>query len=171
MPGYSFAAPWPWLITPEKYRTDSLLTENCCILRGEDYFIRGCLEIPVHGEDEPFIWGVWVSLSRERFKREKRLADDPKRVEEPPYVGWFCSRVPIYPDTLLLKARVHCRPVGTRPFIELQPTDHLLAVEQRSGISVQRVREIFELMQEKWWHPEWDAKGLYGAAVEDSQPN
>lgn len=165
MPGYAFDEPWPWLITPESERTNSLLTNNHCILRGQDYFVRGCLEIPVIGEEEPFIWGVWVSLSRKNFEREKSLAKDPKRVEEPPYVGWFCSRVPVYPDTLLLKARVHSRPVGTRPAVELQRTDHPLAVEQRSGISVDRVREIFELMQDQWKHPEWDATGLHGDAV------
>ncbi|WP_330242116.1 DUF2199 domain-containing protein [Streptomyces sp. NBC_00525] len=37
---------------------------------------------------------------------------------------------------------VHTRPVGERPFVELKPTDHPLAVEQRTGISPERVREI-----------------------------
>ncbi len=64
-----------------------------------------------------------------------------------------------------MKARVHSRAVGTRPAIELQPRDHPLAVEQRSGISVDRVREIFELMQHKWLHPEWEAQGLSRGAV------
>lgn len=38
--------------------------------------------------------------------------------------------------------RVHTRPVGERPVIELEPTDHPLAVEQRTGITLDRVREI-----------------------------
>jgi hypothetical protein len=33
-----------------------------------------------------------------------------------------------------------------RPFIELEPTDHPLAIEQRTGISWERVREIAELV-------------------------
>src|SRR5205807_1499801 len=65
IPGYSFVAPWPWYTTPESERRTSVLTEDHCILLGEDYFIRGCIEIPVNGENDPFIWGVWVSLSHD----------------------------------------------------------------------------------------------------------
>jgi hypothetical protein len=32
---------------------------------------------------------------------------------------------------------------SVRPYIELEPTDHPLAVEQRNGISVDRVAEIY----------------------------
>ena len=35
---------------------------------------------------------------------------------------------------------------GTRPYIELEPTDHPLAVAQREGISVERVAELFAAM-------------------------
>jgi hypothetical protein len=69
----------------------------------------------------------------------------------------------MYPDTLLLKTHVHSR-VGMRPCIELEPTNHPLAVEQRVGISGERVREIAELFEHKWLHPQWDEKGLYGGA-------
>jgi hypothetical protein len=33
-----------------------------------------------------------------------------------------------------------------RPFVELEPTDHPLALEQRHGISVDRVAEIYAIM-------------------------
>lgn len=49
----------------------------------------------------------------------------------------------MYPaTTLYLKTHVHTRPPGRRPFVELEPTEHPLAVEQRTGISSERVREI-----------------------------
>ncbi|WP_425517552.1 DUF2199 domain-containing protein [Paenibacillus agaridevorans] len=32
--------------------------------------------------------------------------------------------MPCYPDTLNLKARVHLRADGLRPYIEMEPTDH-----------------------------------------------
>ncbi|MFK8845229.1 DUF2199 domain-containing protein [Streptomyces sp. Ac-502] len=41
-----------------------------------------------------------------------------------------------------MKTHVHTRPVGQLPFIELEPTDHPLAVEQRHGITLDRVRDI-----------------------------
>ncbi len=164
---YSLKTPWPWRITPESERQRACkLTEDTCVLFDEDFFIRGCLEIHIHGQSEPFIWGVWVSLSRSHFERERSLVHDPKRIEEPPYFGWLCSRIQIYPDTLLLKTQVHTRDVGTRPYIELEPTDHPLAVEQRTGISEERVLEIHELVGRDWRHPEWSAKGPRGRGPE-----
>ncbi len=130
----------------------------------EDFFVRGCLEVPIIGEDEPFVWGVWVTLSKENFERERRPRRDPERVREPAYFGWLSSRIQIYPDTVLLQTKIHTRQVGTRPFVELEPTDHPLAVEQRTGITHARVREIAELTEHKWRHPRWDEKAPYGGA-------
>jgi hypothetical protein len=45
-----------------------------------------------------------------------------------------------------LKTRVHLRDYGPRPWIELEPTDHPLALEQRNGISIDRVAEIYSVM-------------------------
>ena len=52
--------------------------------------------------------------------------------------------MPLYPETLHLKTMAHTRPVGMTPLIELEPTDHPLAVEQREGITMARVQEIAE---------------------------
>ncbi|HZG42899.1 MAG TPA: DUF2199 domain-containing protein [Longimicrobium sp.] len=49
-----------------------------------------------------------------------------------------------YPDTLLLKTYVHLQPVPVRPLVELEPTDHPLAVDQREGVTQERAREIVE---------------------------
>jgi len=156
--GFGYDAPWQYGTVPKEERDRRcFLDEDYCVINEEDFFVRGCLEVPIIGQDEPFIWGVWVSLSRKNFERTRELEEDPKRVEEPPYFGWLCSRIEIYPDTAGLKTNVHTSPVGKRPSIELEPTDHPLAVEQRIGISVERVQEIGELMEHGWRHPEWDA--------------
>lgn len=158
--GYGFEAPWTYYtVSSEERERRCSLSEDYCVIDDRDYFVRGCLEIPIIGEQEPFIWGVWASLSRENFHRERRLAQDPKRVEEPPYFGWLTTRIRIYPDTSSLKTHVHSRQVGMRPFIELQPTDHPLAIEQRTGITLERVREIGELMEHGWEHPNWNPRG------------
>ncbi|MGL9623950.1 DUF2199 domain-containing protein [Bradyrhizobium sp. U531] len=49
------------------------------------------------------------------------------------------SELPLYPRTENLKTRLHLRN-GFRPYIELEPTDHPLALEQRLGISVVSIR-------------------------------
>jgi hypothetical protein len=115
-----------------------------CVIDGKELYIRGCLEIPVVDGPRSFAWGVWVSLSEKSFKRVSELWDYDGREKEPPYFGWLCTRISGYPETLSLKTHVHLRALNQRPFIELEPTDHPLAVEQRNGITMARVREIVE---------------------------
>jgi len=71
---------------------------------------------------------------------------DEKRVNEPAYFGWFSNSIPSYPETLHLKTAVHSRNVGLRPYVELEATDHPLALEQRRGITMVRVQHIAEQM-------------------------
>jgi len=120
------------------------LEQEICVLDKDHYFVKGNLEIHVHGKSDPFVWTVWSSLSRENFKRLLDRWDDTEREKEPPYFGWLSTRLPAYPDTLNLKTHVHTRAVGLRPCVELEPTDHPLAVEQREGISLERVAAIAE---------------------------
>lgn len=59
--------------------------------------------------------------------------------------GWLSTALPIYPlETLSLPTLVHTRPVGLRPLVELEPSDHPLAIEQRNGITRARVQELAE---------------------------
>ncbi|EDX20579.1 conserved hypothetical protein [Streptomyces sp. Mg1] len=84
-----------------------------------------------------------MSLSRENFSRSADLWDTPGRESEEPYFGWLTTDLFVYsPTTLNLKTNVHTRPIGQRPLIELEPTDHPPVVEQRTGITQDRVRNI-----------------------------
>ena len=145
-------APWESLSKWQRLRRGRI-TSDQCVIDDEHFFLRGLIEVPVLDNDESLAWGVWVSLSRKNFDRASALWDDPNRVNEPPYFGWLCNSLPIYPETLNLKTHVHTRPVGERPCIELEHNDHPLAIEQRNGITMARVREIAELL----YHPNQEA--------------
>lgn len=128
----------------------STLEQELCVIKREHFFVRGRLVVPVTGRAEgmEFDWGVWVSVSRHNFVRALSLWTTPGREHEPPYFGWLSTRLPLYqPSTLELKAHVHTQPVGQRPLVELGPTDHPLAVEQRTGITLARVQEIAETLR------------------------
>jgi hypothetical protein len=58
--------------------------------------------------------------------------------------GWLNSSLPLYGNTHYLKSQGHTRPLGQRPCLDLEPTDHPLAVELRTGITMTRVRDIAE---------------------------
>jgi hypothetical protein len=144
---FSYAAPAPayWHAIPEAERARrAILGEEQCEIDGEYFFVRARICIPVRDEPRDFEWGVWVSLSRANYERMGELWHQAGREAEPPYFGWLSTELPCYPSTLSLKALVHTRPVGERPVIELEATDHPLALEQRHGVAVQRVREIAE---------------------------
>ncbi|WP_245246741.1 DUF2199 domain-containing protein [Streptomyces lonarensis] len=139
---YTAAAPAVW--EQDFAEADGcLLSADQCVIAAQHYFVKGLIEIPVIGSDEVFSWGVWVSLSQESFSRVSELWDTPGREDEEPYFGWLTTDLPVYPTaTFNLKTLVHTRPVGERFVIELEPTEHPLAVEQRTGIDLERVREI-----------------------------
>jgi hypothetical protein len=59
-----------------------------------------------------------------------------------PFFGWLKPCL----ETTGLKTRVDLRDHGLRPWIELEPTDHPLALAQRNGIVVDRVAEIYAIM-------------------------
>jgi len=125
------------------------LTEDGCVIDGNQFFVKGLLEIPVHGVPEPFVWGVWLSLSEASFEQYVALFDDEQRPAGAEFFGWLCSSVPHYPETQLLKTMLHVREYPMRPWVELEPTDHPWAVAQREVIS--RVDAI--ALAERLLHP------------------
>jgi hypothetical protein len=142
---YGAAAPMHYYLIPEPEREKRCeLTSDVCMVDEEHFYIVGNVDIPVIGSDETFSWDVWVSLSKASMQRVMELWETPGRESEPPYFGRFGTELPGYPQTLSLKTHVHTRKVGRRPFIELEPTDHPLAVEQRTGITWERVQQIAE---------------------------
>jgi hypothetical protein len=141
LPDMGFDAPDPYLDVPEAERAArTTFTPDRCMVKdddGEHYYVRGVIPIPVHGQDEPFGLGAWVSQSRANF--ERYCADE----EMDPTFGWLVNEVPHYDEpTFLLKTRVHFRAGGLRPTIELEPTLHPLAVAQREGISLEQAWKI-----------------------------
>ena len=140
LPDIGADKPDQWWGVPEEER-DALirLTGDTCVI-DDDYFIRGVLYIPIHGEEEPFGFGVWVSQKRENFETYLANFDTP---EIGPFFGWLCTNIAYYPErSLNLKARAHFRGNGQRPTIELEATDHQLSIDQREGISLEKAWEI-----------------------------
>ena len=145
-PSIGTAAPVFYYSVPDTERgTRCQLDSDTCVIDEEFFFVRGCLEIPIVGEADPFVWGVWASLSRQNFEKFLMLYDHAHRSHEGPFFGWLSASLRGYPQTENLKTMVHLRDHGTRPFIELEPTDHPLAIEQRCGITRERVGEILAM--------------------------
>ena len=142
-PSFSFEAPIHYeMLSSEVKREKAKLGTDFCVIDGKDHFIRVLLEIHIHGSDEPFLWGVWVSVSQANFIKYYDHFGDSAYEDE--YFGWFSNRLPCYPDTLNIKTYALVKPNGQRPTLELEPSDHPLSVDYYKGISWQNAIEITE---------------------------
>jgi hypothetical protein len=141
LPDIGADKPDQWWGIPEEERSRRiLLTSDTCVIDEKDFFIRGVIEIPIHDYPQRFGFGVWVSQKRENFLT---YMQNPESAEIGPFFGWLCTRIASYSeDTLLLKTMAHFRGGSLRPMIELEPTDHPLAVDQRDGITLAKAWEI-----------------------------
>ena len=101
--------------------------------------------MPIEDHEEPFVYGVWSSLSEASFRRVVELWDDPARIEEDPYFGWLSNSIPGYPETVNLPLSVITGSLELRPSFLLHDGDHPLIREQREGITTARVRELAEV--------------------------
>jgi hypothetical protein len=122
------------------------LSADFCIIDGEHFFIRGVIEIPIVGQSERFTWGVWTSLSAANMDTVRRVWDRPDRQSVGHLFGWLSTALPLYPDTVNLKTNVHINAPPLLPSVELEPTDHPLAVEQRNGMTLERAVAIAEFL-------------------------
>jgi hypothetical protein len=111
---------------------------------GDDRFILANVELPVAGSDDTFVWTCWISLSNASYERMRAEWDSPEREKQDEAFGYLSNHLPTYePATFALKTLVHTRRVGLRPWVQLEPTEHPLAVEQRNGITYERIAAIY----------------------------
>jgi hypothetical protein len=142
---FGASAPALWLSLSESDRSArGELTSDQCVVDGKHFFVLGRILLPVVDGPSPFIWLAWVSLSEKNFLRVCELWHTEGRENEPPYFGWLQSALPYEPTTLSLKTNLHNMPVGERPSILLEPSDHPLSLEQQHGITMARVQRIAE---------------------------
>jgi hypothetical protein len=125
-----------------------VMTADECVIDNAQFFLRGRIPIPIQnpgGEGflpEPFIWGVWAEVSPKNFIRSNELWRAEGREAEPPFLGYLNNELSLYGPTLNLEVDVHTQPVGRRPHFTVVDTTHPIAVEQREGLTLQRIEEI-----------------------------
>ena len=118
----------------------SMLTSDLCIIEARDYFVRGVIEIPVHGYEPGFGWGVWVSHKKENFEIYRDNFDSDSIG---PFFGWLATDIAFFKEsTLTLKTMAHYRGKDLRPTIVLVECEHPLYRHQRDGITLSEAWDI-----------------------------
>lgn len=151
IPTYGAKLPLAAFYIPKEERSKRVdAGDSDCVIDEKYFFLRGCIEIPVKGFDDVFIWGAWVSLRKEDFIEYVSCSEDSDRAALGPYYGYLSGHfLPYEEDCEDLRVILHPRENGTRPYLELEKTNHLLSIEQHGGISARRVAEIFEIMEHR----------------------
>jgi hypothetical protein len=148
-PSFAFKAPDQFASLTEAQKSEmGTLTEDFCTIthsEGTDRFIRAVLEVPIHGIEEPFLWGIWVSLSEKSYNAYSETYDDP--VPGQGFFGWVCNKIALYPYEHSRPADVVVQGGRSRPLVVLHkgdPEDDLLVIDQVNGISIKRAQELAE---------------------------
>ena len=177
LPAFEVPAPMNLLAIPEPERDQRCILEtDACVVDGSEFYVRALLQLPIIGFDRSFVWMVWVSLSKANFARFVDTFEKRKRSRVGPFFGWLDSSLPFYAETRSLKTMVHLRDDFQRPLVELEPTEHPLAVEQRDGMSVERAAEIVAGLERDYPVPSRRAarrrgrRGLCGSASYTTVP-
>jgi hypothetical protein len=142
----SFAADFPDLyanLPKDERESRAIIASDQCVVDSQWFFVRGLAEIPILGSDQPFLWGVWASVREEVYEEISdswQLAGREKT--HGPYAGRLANSLAIYPETLNLKLKIVLQPVGTRPLFIFDDNQHLLARQQKIGISPAQAVEL-----------------------------
>ena len=128
---------------PEAERESRIeLAESLCVIDERYFFHRGRLTIPIIDHDEDLVFNVWATISEENFRKRNELWNKTERVKEPPYFGWLQSQIPTYGDTINIKIKALEQEVGYIPTIEVIEENHPLTIDQTTGITFERAKEI-----------------------------
>jgi hypothetical protein len=139
---FGIDAPWRALVPENEFIHRVELTADQCVVDEKEFFIRGHVQIPIHGHSNPLAFSVWSSLSEASFRQMCDRWNEVDRDKDPPYFGWLCSPISIYPSTIHLKLNVNSRPPGSTPLFTVLDEEHLLAIDQRNGISLERWHKV-----------------------------
>src|SRR3546814_13408683 len=88
-----------WISAADRPSRVDLGTDDC-VVDGERFLVRGCLEIPVKGEADPFVWGVWVDLIQANFVQSVGAFKLNARHIIGPFPAYLVTALPSYPDPL-----------------------------------------------------------------------
>lgn len=131
----------------EELNSRTVIGSDQCIVDSKWFFLRGIVEIPIIGNDEPFVWGLWASVLEQSFDEISDCWELQGRGKSHgPLKGRLANSLSTYPETLNLKVSIILQPVGARPLFVIEDFDHPLSVQQQSGISKQEAIEFASLL-------------------------
>jgi hypothetical protein len=147
---FAYRSPDPYASLSESDQaTRAVINTDECVIDDDQFFVRGCLLVPVHGSDEEAILGIWARLTKQNFEEIRQLRNVPGCQHESPFAARLANELPLslWPSTLSVKCRLHLGPPGLRPALGVDPLEHPLGREQRDGINLERAKALSIAME------------------------
>lgn len=134
-----------FLLDEEERDRQAYVEDDFAVLhteKGERYFVRALVELPISGEDGYFGYGSWVEVSAEDVAVLGKLWHDEEGKRAGPFSGTLANELSPYAFTEGLPVRIRLRDVQLLPLVELEDANHELVRAQRNGISRHRAHEL-----------------------------
>lgn len=148
----SFAADYPDKyanMTADERELPAVIGTDQCIIDQKEFYIRGCLEIPIKNGDRIFLWGLWAAIHEEDFDEVSATWEtEGRETRFGPYKGRLANGLikNYYPPALNLKLTINLGQVGQRPLFFIDEPSHPLATAQREGMTMKQVEELVALL-------------------------
>lgn len=120
--------------------------EDLCVIDDEKFFIRGVLKLPIRETDNHFAWGVWIQVAQVDFERYLDLWDTENVTDETSMTGHLANEIETYVGSEGLEVHVHLQAEKQRPLFVVDSEQHPLGVDQRIGITSERVTQFWQAL-------------------------
>lgn len=144
----SFAADYPdnyANMSADERESRAVIGTDQCIIDQKEFYVRGCLEIPIQNDDRVFLWGLWASMWEKDFDElDDCWETEGRETRFGPYKGRLANALnkDYYPSAANLKLTIRLSAVGQRPLFFIDEPDHPLAIAQRDGMTMKQVEEL-----------------------------
>lgn len=118
---------------------DRLTADFCSI--GPHRFIRAVLRLPIIGADQDFAFGTWASVNPANYETYLGFTSQTAQFEG--CFAWAMNRLPGFVMEDWLPCNLMPGRPGERPYLEVHDGAHELAALQESGISFDRLLDIY----------------------------
>ena len=142
---FSFAADFPdpyANLSREDRDNRAVISSDQCIIDQEQFYLRGCIELPIVNSTDIFLWGVWARVHEWDFDQIHESWEQAGRENSiGPFKGRLANALSVYSETLNMKLEIRIQGIGQRPLFILEEEKHPLSIEQRLGLDAQKARE------------------------------
>ena len=121
----------------------NFLSEDFCVINGENFFVRCVLDFPIKGFDIQFGFGVWSSLSKINFKKYLDEFDNGNFEDGIYWSSWFSNRIKGIENIVKQKCWVNPQSGRKRPLIYFMDDKHPVSLAQQKGMEPKWLLDIY----------------------------